>query len=153
MKRKETRKDNQLKIEKMGRGIWKADFTHTLPSLPQAFFLSPPAVALMRETNLSRETVFRLSIPRESLTSTEDINCCLYSPSRLTVSLDLEQPFEKEVLILQPGEERASKFLTFSSVPRGQKCLEKWKIQFLRLTCHSDLEKNREIDRPLQISP
>ena len=86
-----------------------------------------------------------MSIPREALSTTEDINCCLYPPSRLTVSLDLEQPFKKEVLILQPGEERASKFLTFSSVPRGQKCLEKLKIQFLRLACHSDLEKNRDV--------
>ena len=45
--------------------------------LMSSFFFPPPAVALMRETNLSRETLFRVNLPRGAHTTTEDINCCL----------------------------------------------------------------------------
>lgn len=83
-----------------GRGYGKAGVFIHISSVCQAIFFFLPAVALMRETNLSRESVFRVNLPRGAHTTTEDTNCCLYSSSRLAVSLGQEQPFKKEVLIL-----------------------------------------------------
>lgn len=44
------------------------------------FFL-PPAVALMRETSVPRETVLRVNLPRGAHSAAEDTDCCLYSSS------------------------------------------------------------------------